>query len=107
MSFSAFAVRSAKVVGSVLISGVVATLLTIFGLPLCLKLTGSTACVPPIDWLIPVLTSFGSEGGAPGVFAIVWLDFFLAIIAILLVFIGARGILRREQERRAERTNST
>src|SRR5207244_2931107 len=54
-----FAIRAmgfAKVVGYVFLSVIIATPLTFFAMPYCIKLTGSKGCIPPADWAVPVMT---------------------------------------------------
>ena len=72
-----------------------ASLITAFFLPFCLWATNSDDCIPPVDWLAPLFSFLGSEGGAPAVFAAIWLQYFVGLIALSA---GALWITRKYKQ---------
>ena len=77
-----------------------ASLMTIFFLPFCFRVTGSIGyCMPPVDWLVSLFVLLVSEGGAPGVFGIIWLNYFLALLVVLTIV--ALAIRRRRSTHKA------
>ncbi len=80
-----------KQVSLIVVGAIVgATLLTLFFLPACLEVVISDYCMPLSSMFIPLLTRFGSEGGASDVFQSVWLGYF----TLLLVLLTGMSVLR-------------
>jgi hypothetical protein len=67
-----------------------AFLMTTLFLPLCLGVTHSRYCILPVEWFVPLLIFLGSEGGASGVFAAIWIGYFVGLIALFSLIAWVR-----------------